>query len=570
MKSRIAIPIVICWIFAVTILTKHSAFLQSDLSWLQKIESPTQNNIPLVEPAALSSFLQRQAIHLFGSSPETLHLLSIITHAAACLALMALLFALSTRVWGAPRRGAVLFATLFFGLLPVQIGTISLVTGYPFILSSFFLFSSLALFFSSRSQWQAGRLIVSAVLYFLAAASHPLAIFGAVATLIPLPRGKEENRHLRLVATGTILLIAGVFITTTPLAPLPLLPQGLSVLRHLEVALFPSKLALEHSFTPGSSSWQVQLQGWLIVGLALLALFAQSMHEPADRSKHRPTNSVVSLVAWGAAFFTALIVGQNYLAIRGSLLVESHLYVASAGIAVALMALAAHLTDWCNKVAVKPLALTLISIAPLAGYSAIALERAEIYGSETRLWDEVLAKDPNFTTAANVVAALAQREKNFAKAKGAYEHILAHEPQNINALNSIAALYSNIEFKGADLKKAETYLKQALAAAPKDSSSLENLARLYHSVGRADDAIEFFKKTLEVNPTSADVHFQLGVAYANQSKIPEALESLNAALRLNPNHGEAKRVHAMLQTHQATAGAEKAKGHRSKNLPQSK
>jgi tetratricopeptide (TPR) repeat protein len=314
----------------------------------------------------------------------------------------------------------------------------------------------------------------------------------------------------------------------------------------------------------------VQLQGWLIVGLALLALFAQSMHEPADRSKHRPTNSVVSLVAWGAAFFTALIVGQNYLAIRGSLLVESHLYVASAGIAVALMALAAHLTDWCNKVAVKPLALTLISIAPLAGYSAIALERAEIYGSETRLWDEVLAKDPNFTTAANVVAALAQREKNFAKAKGAYEHILAHEPQNINALNSIAALYSNIEFKGADLKKAETYLKQALAAAPKDSSSLENLARLYHSVGRADDAIEFFKKTLEVNPTSADVHFQLGVAYANQSKIPEALESLNAALRLNPNHREAKRIHAMLQTHQATAGAEKAKGHRSKNLPQSK
>ena len=68
------------------------------------------------------------------------------------------------------------------------------------------------------------------------------------------------------------------------------------------------------------------------------------------------------------------------------------------------------------------------------------------------------------------------------------------------------------------------------------------LGRQLEDRGDIDGAIAAFRRAMTLHPASADLPAELSALYARQSRVRESIEAANAALAINPKHGEANRV----------------------------
>ncbi len=63
-----------------------------------------------------------------------------------------------------------------------------------------------------------------------------------------------------------------------------------------------------------------------------------------------------------------------------------------------------------------------------------------------------------------------------------------------------------------------------------------NLGALYGRKGMLDEAIEEFRRALEITPDRAETHINLGVAYYNKGVRKEAIQEFEEALRIGPEN----------------------------------
>ena len=68
------------------------------------------------------------------------------------------------------------------------------------------------------------------------------------------------------------------------------------------------------------------------------------------------------------------------------------------------------------------------------------------------------------------------------------------------------------------------------------------LGRQLEDRGDIDGAIAALRRAMTLHPASADLPAELSALYARQSRVRESIEAANAALAINPKHGEANRV----------------------------
>ena len=66
-----------------------------------------------------------------------------------------------------------------------------------------------------------------------------------------------------------------------------------------------------------------------------------------------------------------------------------------------------------------------------------------------------------------------------------------------------------------------------------------NLGVYYNDNGRAGEAIEQFKKAIEINPRYAMAHNNLGIAYTKNGMLDKAIYEYEQALAINPRHAKA-------------------------------
>lgn len=82
--------------------------------------------------------------------------------------------------------------------------------------------------------------------------------------------------------------------------------------------------------------------------------------------------------------------------------------------------------------------------------------------------------------------------------------------------------------------EALRHLKHSLAINPNDSESLESAAEAHIALGRFEDATSNIKKALDVNPLSANHHFTLGNIYYLQQDFSNALIWFKKSLEIDP------------------------------------
>jgi tetratricopeptide (TPR) repeat protein len=79
-------------------------------------------------------------------------------------------------------------------------------------------------------------------------------------------------------------------------------------------------------------------------------------------------------------------------------------------------------------------------------------------------------------------------------------------------------------------------LRTIIDSDPKNASAHTQLANVYFDAERWDDAIEWYEKSLALNPNDPDVSTDLGVSYYYTNRPDQALQQFDRSLKLDPKH----------------------------------
>lgn len=112
-----------------------------------------------------------------------------------------------------------------------------------------------------------------------------------------------------------------------------------------------------------------------------------------------------------------------------------------------------------------------------------------------------------------------------------YLEVTKKQPDNIEALNNIGAIWKN----RGDLQRAYSYYKYALSISPKSHEIHSNIGTLLMNIGRLDEAISHLKSAVSYKPDFAEGHCNLGLAYFRNLQYEEAIGCFRTSLDLDSN-----------------------------------
>ncbi len=106
------------------------------------------------------------------------------------------------------------------------------------------------------------------------------------------------------------------------------------------------------------------------------------------------------------------------------------------------------------------------------------------------------------------------------------------DPKFSEAKNNLASVYM---LKG-DLEKARVTLQEVLKDPfyPTPEFVYFNLARIYEQQGKIPQAVEEYRRALDIRPEFVDAHNNLGGLYLQQGKVDLAIRAFREATRLEP------------------------------------
>jgi len=122
-----------------------------------------------------------------------------------------------------------------------------------------------------------------------------------------------------------------------------------------------------------------------------------------------------------------------------------------------------------------------------------------------------------------------------------FQEVLALDPKNVSALTGLGAFKStavNTRQTTGDrdtlLQESESLLKQALQVDPQASLPLYFLGRLAMWKAQPDEALSYYARTIELNPSYAPAYGAIGYVLLHTTRLQEALDNLMYAIRLSP------------------------------------
>ena len=192
-----------------------------------------------------------------------------------------------------------------------------------------------------------------------------------------------------------------------------------------------------------------------------------------------------------------------------------------------------------------------VSVDPrfAVGYAMLA----QLYVRQKRT-DEAIAefegivkRDPSAVGARTMVGILLEQQGKREEAKKAYAAAVSGTDNAPVAANNLAFIYAE---QGTNLDEALQLATTAKQRLPNDGSVDDTIGWIYYKKGLADLAIKPFQESLKKRPDDPEVLFHLGLAYAKLGDKARARESLERALKLNPQVGgeEARRVLASVSS----------------------
>ncbi|GMQ88875.1 MAG: hypothetical protein BMS9Abin09_0315 [Gammaproteobacteria bacterium] len=114
-------------------------------------------------------------------------------------------------------------------------------------------------------------------------------------------------------------------------------------------------------------------------------------------------------------------------------------------------------------------------------------------------------------------------------AKNDFDFILRHYPNHPRALSLVGELA--IRTNNTDM--AIPYFQRAISLYPDTATTYAAYAVFLHKIDRLDEAINNYKRSIELNPSFIETHYNLGLAYFQAGQYSEANREAQLVYRKN-------------------------------------
>ena len=165
-----------------------------------------------------------------------------------------------------------------------------------------------------------------------------------------------------------------------------------------------------------------------------------------------------------------------------------------------------------------------------------------------------LAKDKNQAAVLSRLADSYDKARQFDKAIGNYQKVVALSPNDANVHNAMGSVYAEM----GKFPEAQAEFQKSAELDPANAArAYYNLGAIMTNSGKLDEAAAAFKKATEIDPKYADAYFLEAQALMGKATMgpdgkvvpaPGTVEALQAYLNLDPNGKYAASAQGMLQS----------------------
>ena len=295
------------------------------------------------------------------------------------------------------------------------------------------------------------------------------------------------------------------------------------ILRYLKITFWPHPLVLDYGW-PIARDWKRIVPAALAVG-GLWALTLRWLKQ------NRPLGFL------GFWFFGILAPTSGLIPIA-DLAFDHRLYLPLAApcLGLALGGLWIFRRIPAQRVPHRRAIAGLILLVVTLEFSALTVARNQIYSSETRLWNDVLAKRPPTVRSYSNLASALIDEYRLDEALVLCEKALALHPDKPTLIYlSMGHLFQEKK----DFEKAEQYYRRALTLEPESEKANQLLGDTFNAQGRYEEAAVYYSAALKKNPLLDGTLVNMGLISQRRQKPDEALAFYFKALRANPRNSMA-------------------------------
>jgi hypothetical protein len=79
-------------------------------------------------------------------------------------------------------------------------------------------------------------------------------------------------------------------------------------------------------------------------------------------------------------------------------------------------------------------------------------------------------------------------------------------------------------------------LKDAIQKNPRDGAALIQLANFYQDAGKFDQAVDYYRKALDVDPNDVNPRTDMGICLREMGKPDEAIKEFRRSIAIDPKH----------------------------------
>jgi len=542
---------------------------------------------------------------LWGVKPGAHHMMSVVLHAAATVALF---FALR-RMTKTTGRSAIVAA--LFALHPLHVESVAWVAERKDVLSGLFWMLTMWAYVWYTERPSVLRYLIVAVTLALGLMAKPMLVTLPCVLLLldywPLKRGLRWLEKVPLFALSAASCIATMIVQREGGAVFDFakkLSLGaraanafIAYVSYLGKMVLPEELAVLYPHPGHWPMWQVigavailvmitagvvvfgksrpyLTTGWLwFLGtlVPVIGLVQVGEQYMADRYTYIPLVGVFIALVWGVADMLAAV-QQRKVAIA---------FATTVALAMCLVGTRRQLAHWQDSIRLFAHTVKVTRDNPTARYNlAQALSVRGYLKDSIPHYEEALRLRPEYPDALNNLGFTMALMGRVTEATNYYEKALQFAPKSVSAhINYGFALltlgqpeqavahfetalkegspqaiayygYGRALLGTGKVDDAIAQLQEALRHAPKYVEVIFYLALAHIEKGQTNEAIAHLQRTVQLAPQAPDAHMHLGRLYATQGKAKDAIAEYREAIRLSANYSEALNNYAwLLATH---------------------
>ena len=424
---------------------------------------------------------------LWGLNPLGFHLTNILLHAANTT----LLYLLGRRL---QNSACALFAALFFGLHPIQVHAVNVISTRGDLLAVFFTLLSLHAFFSRRT-------VLFPLALMLAALSKETSMVLPLAVLfawIIVEKGEHGSRLiLAFVALGLYLgvryFLGFSFSLPRSIFSYEAYWAGRLLLACKVLALYG--LALFNLFQLPHPFWTAEIPAAVTDPYVLggISIFGLVMAATWENLKRNP------ILAFGLIWFAVYFLPVSNLKELNQPMAEHWLYIPMLGLGLAF---GAALDDSLLRLPGARLArvgiTTGVSVFLIFGF-LVAREKSKIYRNDEAFLLAAIRANPQVSRLYSFMGTAYLTEGDIHKAKEFYAQALVLDPHDFLANYR----FGFILHQAGQPSDAEIYLRRIVQVAPQGLWQIIPVAHAWEMLGDKEKALFYYRKALDINPDSS-------------------------------------------------------------------